>query len=378
MTTTLLPEQQFILYQFDNGFDSNYYIFNKVELEVTGNNTLKTAYDDSFDFDGASKVNFGERNKKTAQSITVNFLVNSSDYFTPIYVDQVFNSKEKKLFWIFLDDHNFFRVFFQPNVDPVKTPNVEYKSQERLGQYSKIKTVQFAGLTPFLYECKPNVAYFNKDAIVGYQPRTNDGIARTNQIVTNQGLNFAAVPLSSLTNDDKLSLFVTPNQPDNAIVYTDKFFDLSSMYVDNSEAVINTTLTDNSSATFQLTDFFRDTTAENNVYIIELGQLLEGESLKITNTGNNTDLVINWLDSTASPANITYNSVKNKLYDPATKEEIDGSKYSVYPLSKKLYFTPLATRNMTISVTNELLQLQKTTGSNLTVKIEALKTYHPN
>ena len=149
----------------------------------------------------------------------------------------------------------------------------------------------------------------------------------------------ATVLISSLTLDQKLALFVDQLQPDNAIVYTDKIFDLSDLTVDTSQAVLNTTLTSNTPSNILLTSFFNGTTANNEAYLIEMGGLRQGQSLRIQNTSNGSDLQITWLNSVASPDIISYNSIKNNWYNTATKAEIDPTFYSfIHPSKRTIIF----------------------------------------
>jgi len=379
---SLSPQIKQVLYQFGNGFNDNYYIFNKAELKNISKISLKTNHFESFSQDGFTKINVGTRNKKTKQEMAVDFLVKITDYFDLNYVQQAFNTSEKKLFYSILDKNNNLEFYFQPNCDPTLIPETGNQSVESLGQTTFVKTVSFA-CPPFIYKCKPNVAYFDKNALSQFIPRyvllaTDDGASYYNStVVYDQGITTATVLISSLTLDQKLALFVDQLQPDNAIVYTDKIFDLSGLTVDTSQAVLNTTLTSNTPANILLTSFFNGTTANNEAYLIEMGGLSQGQSLRIQNTSNGSDLQITWLNSVASPTAISYNSIKNSWYNTATKAEIDPTFYSfIYPSKRPLFFSPLATQNMTININPESLTLTKNTTGNLTVKIEALQTYH--
>jgi len=128
-----------------------------------------------------------------------------------------------------------------------------------------------------------------------------------------------------------------------------------------------------------LTSFFNDTTADNNIYMVELGQLATNNTLAITNLDNGSDLLITWINVSSSPATMIYNSAKGKLYNSSLKTEINPSFYAVNStLGNKLFFSGIATKNQTINITPQQIRLQKNTSGNLTVKIEALKTYHLN
>jgi len=368
------------LYQFGNGLNDNYYIFNKTQLTTKGTISLKSNHFESFAVDGFTKINVGERNKKSGQDLSVDFLVTEKDYFGIGYIQQVFNSKERKLFYYDLDINNFVNFYFCPNADPLGIPNQEILPVETYGQGVKLLTAKFK-TPPFLYRCKPNLAYFNKNAIVSSPvPRTDDFITRVDaSLLYDVASTIFLISLSALSNQEKLNLFIDPKQPNNALVYTDKFFDLGDFTINNSEAVVNTTLVNNSTNDLLLTSFFNDTTANNNIYMIELGQLATNNTLAITNLDNGSDLLINWLNVASSPTTLIYNSAKGKLYDSVLKTEINPSFYAINStLGTKLFFTGIATKNQTLNISPEQIRLQKNTPGNLTIKIEALKTYHLN
>jgi len=367
------------LYQFGNGLNENYYIFSKLELTTKGTISLKSNHFESFSVDGFTKINVGERNRKSGQDLSVEFLVTDKDFFGAGYIQQVFNSKEKKLFYYDLDINNFVNFYFCPNADPLGIPNQERLPSETYGQGAKLLTAKFKA-PPFLYQCKPNLAYFNKEAIVSFIPRYDDGVSLYGAgLLYDAALSIFVVALSGLTNQVKLDLFVNPKQPNNALVYTDKFFDLNDFTINNSEAIINTTLVNNSTNDSLLTSFFNDTTADNNIYMVELGQLATNNTLAITNLDNGSDLLITWINVSSSPATMIYNSAKGKLYNSSLKTEINPSFYAVNSaLGNKLFFSGIATKNQTINITPQQIRLQKNTSGNLTVKIEALKTYHLN
>lgn len=367
------------LYQFGNGLNDNYYIFNKTQLTTKGTISLKSNHFESFSVDGFTKINVGERNKKSGQDLSVEFLVTDKDFFGIGYIQQVFNSKERKLFYYDLDINNFVNFYFCPNADPLGIPNQEILPVENYGQGVKLLTAKFK-TPPFLYRCKPNLAYFNKNAIVSFIPRCDDNVTRCDASVPFDAANtIFVVSLAALSNNEKLNLFINPKQPDNALVYTDKFFDLDDFSINNSEAVVNVTLVNNSTNDLLLTSFFNDTTANNNIYMIELGQLATNNTLAITNLDNGSDLLIRWLNVANSPTTLIYNSAKGKLYDSALKTEINPSFYAVNStLGTKLFFTGIATKNQTLNIAPQQIRLQKNTPENLTVKIESLKTYHLN
>ena len=79
-----------------------------------------------------------------------------------------------------MDRNNNLEFYFQPNCDPTLIPETGNQATESLGAGDLCKkTVSFA-CPPFLYKCKPTVAYFDKNALNQFVPRyvllaTNDG-----------------------------------------------------------------------------------------------------------------------------------------------------------------------------------------------------------
>ena len=126
----------------------------------------------------------------------------------------------------------------------------------------------------------------------------------------------------------------------------------------------------------QTTDFLADTSADNRTFIIELSTMNQNNTVSILNLTNSSGLLFTWLGAVSSPSLFYYNSVKNRCYQ-ADGTIISSSDIQIKQQSNSfLYFDPKRTLNAVISTFNDTIRLQKNSSLTISVKIEALKTYH--
>jgi hypothetical protein len=310
--------------------------------------------------------------------LNTSFIVQNKDYFDLGYVKKVFNQPPQKTFFYTVTQDLDVQMFFNPAVDTIQTVQQNDTPNQEYGQGIEKVDINLRLANPFVYECKPNIAYFDYSAFSLNQVVYQTGGLTYGLLGLTYGLSehLASVLLSDLTLEQKQEFFLSCNNT-KALIYDDKFFDRTSFNITADQEVINRTLSNNTVTDISTTTIYKNTTANNRIYLIEItGVMAKGEWVEIQNLDNNSSFRITWEDVGASPATMYYNSAWEKMY-LANGTEINPLSYRIsQSLDHFLYFSPLATQNKTLLKNTELIRLQKNSVNNLTIKIENLNTYH--
>ena len=143
--------------------------------------------------------------------------------------------------------------------------------------------------------------------------------------------------------------------------------------------LLNQTLTTVTATDVYTSTDLQYTTTDNLIYRIEISPLNLNQSVSIVNLTNNSGIKVTWVGAVVSPNTIVYNSYKSKFYDSVTNLEIPLSLINYEVLSNSnLYFSALEynrTPNTNPFNNAELIRLQRTAGSNVTVKLDVLKSF---
>jgi hypothetical protein len=362
------------LYQFGNAFE-DYFVFPKTNFSAPVSKSVKTQYLEANFIDGVIRTNLTDRNKLTGIDLETNFQIQNNSYYTLDYVKKVFFSRPKKIFFYTLDNDENIRFFFNPFADVSKT--IEQKEQSQVDDSQLIENVQvgFKLPLPFVYECGANISYFDKDSYQTNVVRFNSGSTFNSGKIFNAGINAGRKLISTLSINTKKLLFANPAKPIYPLFYIDKFFDRSYFAIESP--IINTTLTNNNVTDIVTNNSYKNTTAKNSVYLIEIGQMAQGDVVSIRNQSNASSFNITWLDSTSSPALIYYNSVWQRFYD-GNGIQIPLSSIKTEKVESGddfLYFSALANSDKIFAFETEIIRLQKQSSTNISVKIEILNTY---
>jgi hypothetical protein len=371
-TTDNYMRRQKILYQFADGF-SNYFVFPKVELGINTDNSLKTNYENNRLTDGLINLSVDQKFRKGSYIYTVTFLLDNKDFFDIDYIKSVFWNGYRQIGFFYDLDIDSNMTFYYNYLTVTNSFTEDYKTKEEYNQSVIKLTVELTAENPFLFACDSNLAYFNKSAFVSNQRKWDEGLWDVG--VWDPGIALSTISISGLTLQEKLDLFYNCKNNDNALVYTDRFFNPIS-YSLGGNLVIDQSLTVNTPIDIQTTSFLADSTADNRTFIIELSTMSLGDTVQITNITNKSGLMFTWLSAVNSPSLFYYNSVKNRCYQ-ANGTIIPASDIQIVQQSNAfLYFNPKRTLNAVISTFNDSIRLQKNSSLTITVKIEALKTYH--
>jgi hypothetical protein len=364
------------IYQLGDG-RGNYFIVPKTEMENGLSKPTKSQYQEIASKDGASRTNFTRKNFLGATESNLTFLADNTSIFSLGFIKKIFHQPPQRAFSFTRDVNGDVKMFFNPFVDvigqpaPKESPNMEY------GQATEKLSATLKYQIPYWFECKSGIAYFDYEAFSIYQVLYNTaGLQFDTGILYNTADFLATVTLSSLTLAQKQDYF-TACKSTKALVYTDKFFDRTvTPSIESGQELINRTLTNNLVNDGQSTEIYKNTTADNHTYLIEItGVMATNEWVEIQNLTNLSSIRINWRATASSPSVMYYDSYAGKFYN-AANAQIDPLNIWVSQTQPNfLYFSAMATANQTISSTTELIRVQKTSVNNLTIKIENLNTY---
>lgn len=371
MTNNILQTKHYI-YQIGDG-DGDFYIPSKNELSANDSVTIRQEYEQTTFSDGQIRKNLANRNYIEDSTIEFSFLVRNEDAVSLDYVKKILNLKILKAFFVKYDSNSYPSVFFNPSVDVVSYKTQTVQPSEELGQtYQRVSATLKLAENPFLYECKPNIAYFDETASVVNKLLIGSFVIGDGSIIGQADI-VSKVLLSGLTLSQLQSFFEDCN-PKKQLIYIDKFFDKSEFNITTGQEVINQTLTSNAIVSTQTTTIYKNTTAENRTYLIEISGILnQNEWISIRNASNDSGIKITWKSTTPSPSVIYYNSFYNACFNSS------GAKIETVlidqPESFFLFFSPLKTFNTSFQNEYEIIQLNKVSTNNLTVKVENLNTY---
>lgn len=362
---------QKILYQMGDG-RGNHFIFPKTELAVSSSSSIKTMFDDNSGINGLINNSLSEEFKKGAYEFTIDFMLDNKDYIGLDYVKSFFWNGYKTIAFFYDLDKNGFINFYYTYLTITNSFLENYSSQIDYAN-DKIKVqVSVTAENPFFYETF-GLQYFNENT---YTPslwdgsRTLDGSWNLDIGETSSIFNFA-----NLSNDLKKQYFYDEcGENAKPLIFVDRFFKIENMAI-SSNLLVNQTLTTNALLDTTTNNLLIGSTAKNPIYLIEIGSLNQNETLSIQNLSNNSGLKFTWLSSATSGV-IYYNSFKNRCYN-SNKEIISERDIRIEILNNKfLFFNPQKNMNKLSTVNNDNLRIQKNTSSNLTLKIETLKTFN--
>lgn len=362
-----------ILYQFANGL-ADYFVFPVTELEVGVGSGLKTNYVNNRLTDGLINISVNEKFRKNAYIYTISFLIKDTDLFDIDYVKSVFwNGYRQLAFFYDVNVNNNITFYYTYLTVTASFLEGRKPAENKFNQGQLVYTVELTAENPFLFACDASLAYFDKSAFVANERKWDEGLWDSG--LWDPGIALSTIAISGLTLQQKLDLFYNNQDNDNALVYTDKFFNPSS-YSLGGNLVIDQSLIVNTPVDVQTSSFLADSTADNRTFIVELSTMVLNDTVSILNQTNDSGILFTWLSAVSSPVLFYYNSVKNRCYQ-ADGTIIPTSDIQIIQQSNAfLYFNPKRTLNAVISTFNDSIRLQKNSSSTITVKIEALKTYH--
>jgi hypothetical protein len=371
-STEQFLKRQKILYQFGNGL-SNYFIFPKPELNIGVGSSLKTNYENNRLTDGLINLSVDQKFKKGAYIYTVSFLLQNKDYFDIDYIKSVFWNGYRQLSFFYDLDIDSNLTFYYNYLTVTASFVEEFKSKEDFNQSTIKFSVELTAENPFVFACDSSIAYFNKSAFVVSEKKWDVGLWDVG--VWDAGITVATIAISSLTLQQKLDLFYDCQNNDNALIYTDRFFNPTTYSLGGS-LIIDQTLTVGTPVDVQTTSYLIDSSADNRTFLIQLSAMATNDTVSITNITNNSGLLFTWRSATSSPSTFYYNSVKNRCYQSDGTIILTSDIQIIQQSNSFLYFNPKRTLNGVISTFNDTIRLQKSSTSNISVKIEALKSYH--
>jgi len=372
-----------ILYQFGNG-DGDYFVFPRENLSVIPSTGVKTIYSDNPQIDGNSKTT--DKFRKTAKTYKIDFLIKDNQYYDMDYLQKVFWSGREQIAYFYdLDTQNNIQ-FYYTYLTVTKGLDDKYESSASPSQEAEGFSVELTASNPFYYKCIDDTYYLNKD--LAGTSTIYGNVAQYGTTARYGGsLSDSQVNINTLSINQKREYFDvygdvnSINNRKYPIYYVDRFlrFDptINGVSLNASNLLINTTLTTNDPTDVYTADLLKDSTSTNQFYWIEIGQLQQNEWIKIVNQKNNSGLFITWLNATSSTT-FYYNSKTGRCYD---------NNGAIIPFSKLqilreattdtiLNFEPDKSINKHLFTTTQQIRLTKNTSTNLTLKIEALQSYH--
>jgi hypothetical protein len=365
------------IYQIGDG-RSDYMIVPKADMSNGLSKPTKTQYGETANFDGAYRLNSNRKNNLGSVENNLSFLIGNDGLFDIGYVKKVFHQPPQRVFHFVRDVNGDVKMFFNPTVDVINQPQQKEDPNAEKGQTLEKLGATLKYLISYLFECKPGIACFDYTAFsIAQLLYGNAGLTYGGGATYGSADVLATVLLSSLTLAQKQEFFTTCEST-KALVYVDKFFDpTQSPSIEAGQEVISRTLTNNLVNDGETTEIYKDSTADNHIYIIEItGVMNQNEWVEIQNLSNQSTIRFTWASITPSPSVLYYKSHFGKLYNSINAQIPDLNYRKTQPSQPNfLYFSAMKTNNQTIMSTKQTVRVQKNSINNLTIKIENLNTY---
>jgi len=367
------------LYQIGNA-DDVYFVVPRLELNYEIQPTKQLKLDDSFLYNGFSRLNGQEKDiyasyqfnlsfkiterhlKKNPKVFNLNFLNRLSDHnVVPLFFYEYDN--DKNLTWYY--SYGF-----------ISTPPKQIISENDTSGGIDTENMEVSlGITmmPYYWDCNTEIKYLNTDTAT--TTTVNWGSTTWGGSVW-QPNNSQYALISSLSIDNKTNYF-TANVPKFPVWLQDRF--IKRELLTPSSYLLNQTLSDTNPTDVYTSNALQYTTTDNLIYRLEITPLDYNQSITIENLSNDSGIKITWVDLTANANSLVYNSYKGKFYDLITNLEIPLSKINYEVLrNRNLYFSAMEynrSPNTHPFNTTELMRLQRTSGTNSTIKIDVLKSF---
>lgn len=369
-----------VIFQYGNANEPNY-IFYKQKFKGQLNNGVKEQRSESSLMDGSQRLNGSERNKRSGYLFNYEFANPFFSIFNTDFVNRVFYDVPKLTFWYQVadfdtDNPELIRTpakWFYNIADCTIPPSITENERRNNSTPDSLYNIGLTLEKPFLYDCTADLQYVDLANYINTLTRYGTAIYGTSAY----GSSFAPQDISGLTEEQINAFFVELNMRSiNYFVYLrDRFF-LRDTAQTNRNYVLEETLAASGYTDTLLTNAFRDSPTDNQIYRFEISQLVVGQSITVQNLTNSSGIRINWLDASASPTNLVFNSYYGKLYSGSSETEVDTSKYSIDVIDDKaLYFSGLLNPRPFEAIVNETVRITNNVASTPTFKIDALITY---
>lgn len=368
-----------VIFQYGNANEPNY-IFYKQQFKGQLVNGIKEQTSDSALMDGKQRLNGANRNKRAGYLFQYDFKNPFFSIFTTDFINRVFFGQPRLAFWYqveeFADNPTYIRPpskWFYNVADCTVPPALKENERNNNATPDAEYSIGISLEKPYLYDCSSDIEYVDLNNYLSGLSLYGTAVYGTSVY----GSTFAPANVSGLTDEQKTQFFVELDVKNiNYFLYLrDRFFNRDTTQT-NRNYVYNQTITASTFTDTNLTNAFRESPTDNQIYRIELSDLAVGQTLTIENLSNNSGIVIEWLDASTSPTDLVYNSYHDKLYSGANETEVDSSKYTVYGInSRPLYFSGLLNPRPFETIQNETIRVTNNSTNTPTMKIDALITY---
>jgi hypothetical protein len=367
------------LYQIGNA-DDLYFIVPKTNLVHSFQPKKNLKIDDSFIFNGFSRLNGNEKDTWGANEMSISFDITKSDtnlnykIFNLNYLNRLCDTGMQMFFFYEYDQNEDLKWYYTYGYITSPTEQKIENNGDGGLDTENLRVGFTAFLQPFFYECSTEIKYLNTSTFT--TSTINWGSTTWGGSIW-QPNNSQYALISSITNLETKKSYFTGCNSKFPVWLLDRFFQRKNQTV--GTYLINQTLT-----TADITETYtgtglQNTTADNLVYRIEITPLDYLQSIVIENLDNDSGFKFTWQNPIVSSNSIVFNSYKGKFYDLTTGDLIPYTSINIEPLrNRDLYFSALMfnrSANTHSFPTKELIRLQRTAGTNSTIKIDVLQTF---
>lgn len=371
------------LYQIGDGRD-HYYLFNQAGLRYTIKTSFKAIRETAPYFHGSSRINGDNSNLKSDYIMSLSFVHKDDGLVDINYINRFFLhdlSKPKKIFFYEKEDGNITKYFYN-YVELNGNFSMDLVENRDTGLKDRRYSVELMFSTPFFFECDDELKYFNKSNFengnVYWSPiaiPNQNNYWGTTTVYWGQTYLSSFPKISTLTQQAQTILF-DKIERDVPLSLKDRFFKQEIKDLDTLNSY-GLTLTNNSKIYYYLgSDSFK-TTAESRIYLIKFNPLTKGETIRIANLTNDSDILITWVGDSPNTNDIVFNSYFCEFFDVVTGKQITYNSINyTFTLDQLLYSEPSLTINPYIRPFSQTFLFQKNTASDNTITIQNLNTYN--
>lgn len=371
------------IYQIGNG-NSDYFIFNKEDLNIKFPRGVKTNIDKNSLGDGESDANGTNRDFKEDYIIELDYIIKSGDDVNVL--DKILFGGTFPIFFYekLYDDAIRFWVQYGKCVSQ---PTRGALANEQYGLEYEGFSVKIRLINPYLLSgFDTDLKYIDIDTYNDNIYRY-DGTYNYDGTITYNAFEAGYKTLSTLTPDEQLETFVNCEQPNMRarvpLLLADKYIALDEVGIDTTNSFTHTFASNNVETVDTDDMVLTDSNTDIDIYLIKISPLAKDEWVTIANQGNDSGLKITWLHNNANTNDIIYNSYRKKFYDSVTGEEIESINgkiqidYDTTTRPRFLYFSGLESNSINKSRIQTLnLQTNAGTPADIDITIKNLNIKH--
>lgn len=360
-----------IPFQFGDPRNGDFIVFDCDNLGIQYKPSIKLERTKSALFNGESRLNGDEPNKRDDTSIKLSFALQKGTIYSESFILSLFSNSPRKLFvYEPIDNGNGYKILWQ-YAECASMPQLTGGIDIGAEEYEEYE-VNMLLANPEFYEADDTLSYFVPgQTLYKFTDPAMFQFLDTGAIELGSYEIDSFPAFSNLTTASAQYSYLTGRLPVSVL---DRYFKVEdySIYPLLTKTLSSTPLFTTSEG------INLETSVQTEIYAIELESLNQNEYIQVTNLSTNSDVKITWINTTANPNKLLFISVDNLLFDPITQTKINSNYYTIDSTTKtSLYFNKYMqwynNPYLLVQKDTDNLMLQSTTTNQ--IKISTLKAF---